>query len=204
MSLMRAAGLDMQGSSGAGLALSSPEPAGYSQHMGSLMEERLVPVLQARGWATRGRLYAVVDGCGAPSVPDMMRKVGDRRAVSLYRGRAEEELWGIAPYLVQVDGAVFDWLSRTLWAEPWGFFGVTDAELPAVRLHLRRFLVVESPEGEPWYFRFYDPRVLRKYLPTLDATRLAEFMGPFRALAVTDPVSYGVSVLTPAAGRSPS
>lgn len=145
-------------------------------------------------WAVRGRLFAIVDATGTPSVPIKVRELGPDRAVSLYRGRPEEDLWAIAPYLVRLDGETLEWLAATLWSEPWGFFIFADADLESLRVHFRRFLVVESPEKESWYFRFYDPRVLVKYLRTLSETELVEFVGPARALGVTDPVSYGVRV----------
>ena len=77
-------------------------------------------VLEAREWAERGELYAILDACDTPSVVEKVKELGDERAVSLYRGTAEEEFESIAPYLVVVDTAVFDWIAETLWAEPWG------------------------------------------------------------------------------------
>jgi hypothetical protein len=35
------------------------------------------------------------------------------------------------------------------------------------------FLIVEDPDGEEMYFRFYDPRVLRKFLPVCSTLRVA-------------------------------
>ncbi len=39
----------------------------------------------------------------------------------------------------------------------------------SLRKHFRTFLMVKSPEGDRLYFRYYDPRVLRVYLPTCNA-----------------------------------
>jgi len=169
--------------------------------MAPVISERLLPVLQVRRWASRGRLFAVIDACDAPEVPKTLLPLGQARAVSLYRGDAEKDLWGIAPYLARIDEELFDWLTRTLWSTPWGIFAVSDESLAQLRTHFRRFLMVETPAGESWYFRFYDPRVLARFLPTLGTKELAEFLGPVRALGVTDPESYGVHVLTPAASQ---
>lgn len=154
--------------------------------------ERVLPVLQVRRWATTGRLFAIIDACGAPAVPGVAAQLGDERAVSLYRGLAEENLSGIAPYLFRLDGRHFDWLTATLWSEPWGVFALSDGSLEDLRRHFRRFLVVESPDPacESWYFRFYDPRVLTKFLAACTPEEVKEVYGPVRAFGVTDQATY--------------
>ena len=47
-----------------------------------------------------------------------------------------------------------------------------------MRNHFRTFLMVYDTEFKPLYFRYYDPRVLRIYLPTCDAEGLATLFGP--------------------------
>lgn len=161
-----------------------------------------LPVLHVRNWAESGGLYAVIDACGAPSVPGRAEELGDHRAVSLYKGRAEEERWAIAPYLFAVDGVTFDWITSELWGTPWGFLVVADDSLEALRHHFRRFLTVKTPAGEEWYFRFYDPRVLRKYLDTCTAAERADFFGPTSGVGMTNPDTYAVSVMTPTGGKA--
>ncbi|MEO8453361.1 MAG: DUF4123 domain-containing protein, partial [Gemmatimonadota bacterium] len=141
--------------------------------------------------------------------PAVLRRVdalGSERSVSLYKGTAEESLRGIAPYLVRLDFATYDWLVESEWTEPWGILVLADGDLDTLRRHFRRFLIVESPNGDPWYFRFYDPRVLTKFLPTLDHAGVDDFFGPVRAFGAVDPMSYGVRITTiqtdPASGRS--
>lgn len=173
----------------------------------SLLSVRAAPLDELRALAEAGRLYAVLDACDTPSVPAMAREVGEARAVSLYRGSAEEEYWAIAPYLFAVDGALLDWIVETLWAEPFGIFAVADTDLEAVRRHFRRFLRVKSPEGEDWYFRFYDPRVLKTYLRSCTRSELSEFFGPvslfgmlthshvkFFAPAMQSPQMHGITI----------
>lgn len=142
--------------------------------------------------ADRGALYAVLDACDEPRVPAKVRELGPDRAVSLYRGRAEEDLAAIAPYLAAVDAPLLEWIAASLWTSPWGIFAVAEAGLEQVRTHFRKFLLVEAPDGDSWYFRFYDPRVLERFLPTCDAAQLTDFFGPVSAYGWTDPDSYGV------------
>ena len=160
-------------------------------------------VLKVRDLAESGGLHAVVDACGVPSVPERARELGERRAVSLYAGRPEEELWAIAPYLFAVDGATYDWITSELWGTPWGFFAVAGEPTEVLFEHFRRFVTARTPDGVEHYFRFYDPRVLRRYLATCTAAEREDFFGPVQALATTDPDSYAVVVTTrpePAAG----
>jgi len=81
-------------------------------------------------------------------------------------GWAEDEYWAIAPYLVQVDDAILQWIIENLWKDPWGIFAVTSVGLEALRKHFRRFLKVLDPNGKELLFRFYDPRVLPDFLST--------------------------------------
>lgn len=158
---------------------------------------------ELRGLAGAGRLYAVLDACGAPAVPEKCAELGSGRAVSLYRGSAEEMYWAFAPYLVAVDPALLDWIAAELWEEPWGIFAVSDAGLEALRRHFRRFLLVRGPNGEKWYFRFYDPRVLPAFLATCTAEERRELFGPLEGYGIPDPEAQQVTILVEGERREP-
>lgn len=151
----------------------------------------LAPLRQA---AERGTLFAILDACDEPRVPERVRALGDRGA-SLYSGAAADDLYAIAPYLVQVDAALLEWIGASLWTAPWGIFVIADCGFEALRTHFRKFLQVEAPDGDKWYFRFYDPRVLAKFLPSCDAPQLTDFFGPVTAFGWTDQESYGVTLV---------
>ena len=131
-----------------------------------------------RNLATKRQLYAILDACDAPAVPQKAKELGEENAVSLYRGEAEEDYWAIAPYLISVDSSVFDWIASTLWEQPWGIFVIAEANLQTLRSHFRKFLTVSLPDGEKVYFRFYDPRVVQQFLPTCNHAEIREFFGP--------------------------
>ena len=149
-------------------------------------------LFDVRQIARSGRLFAILDACDAPVVPPRVAALGDERGISLYRGSAEERFADIAPYLVAVDEAMLDWMLETVWNEHWGVLVVSDAPLAELRTHFRKFLTVSSPTGESWYFRFYDPRVLEKYLPSCNADELRSFIGPVASFGVTDAATRGV------------
>jgi hypothetical protein len=62
-----------------------------------LLQMRTASVEELRELAAAGRLYAVIDACDTPAVPEKAREVGETRAVSLYRGSADEMYWAFAP-----------------------------------------------------------------------------------------------------------
>ena len=154
-------------------------------------------LLGVRQIARAGQLFAVLDACDAPAVPSKVETLGPERGVSLYKGTAEERYADIAPYLVAVDDDLLDWILTTVWGDPWGIFVQSTASLDELRSHFRKFLLVSGPNGEAWYFRWYDPRVLEKYLPTCTEAELRAFFGPVTLYGVSDP-SAGVRWTRPA------
>jgi hypothetical protein len=72
------------------------------------------------------------------------------------------------------------------WGKSWGCLVSTALPIRELRGHLRRFLRVQTEEGKTLLFRFYDPRVLRAYLPTCTAEELETFMGPITRCMMED------------------
>lgn len=134
-----------------------------------------------------GELFAVIDACDAREVPYQVIEWGEEKAVSLYRGNEELDFADFAPYLVHVDKGILEWIITQVWEEPWGIFVVCSQNLPTLRQHFRKFLIVQDPDGEEMYFRFYDPRVLRKFLPTCNAGELRFLFGPIKSYCFNIP-----------------
>lgn len=57
-------------------------------------------------------------------------------------------------------------------------FFFSDAKLKDLRKHFRKFLEVKRESGAKLVFRYYDPRVLRVYLPTCTPEERALVFGP--------------------------
>jgi len=76
---------------------------------------------------------------------------------------------------------------------------VSFAEL---RRHLRRFLtVVRQRDGKQVLFRYYDPRVLRVFLPVCTPDELRQFFGPLTAIHCQTEDPGHVLTYTLAGGR---
>jgi uncharacterized protein DUF4123 len=101
----------------------------------------------------------------------------------LYSGPLAPELELAAPYLVQLDHGYRDThrLIRQAWGDSWGVFLKSGTSLKKLRRHLREFLIVQDTGGKRLVFRYYDPRVLRVYLPTCNAGELRTFFGPIES-----------------------
>ncbi|MBK8056881.1 MAG: hypothetical protein IPK33_03065 [Gemmatimonadetes bacterium] len=68
----------------------------------------------------RQRLFALIDACDLEIVPAFLHALGEERAVSLYKGRHNDEDWAIGAYLAAVDALVLDWIGAELPADSWG------------------------------------------------------------------------------------
>ena len=104
----------------------------------------------------------------------------------LYAGDLPRQLQAVAPYLVQLDWD--DRLTKFVldngWGKNWGVFLKTDVGLKNLRRHLRTLLRVKDERGNRLLFRYYDPRVLQRYLPTCSAAELRAVFGPVHSFFV--------------------
>ncbi len=86
----------------------------------------------------------------------------------LFAGELSPELERAAPHLVKISprDSVSDSLLTLGWGRSWGIFIQSDDSIQALRRHLQTLLRVKDETGRYLLFRYYDPRVLRVYLPT--------------------------------------
>lgn len=131
--------------------------------------------------------YIILDAARAEQNMFEARKL-NKKFVSLYRGEAEEDLSDVAPYLFTFEnGSPFaNWFLENGWGNSWGILVKSDFSFEELRSHFRRFLLVKTDDGAELYFRFYDPRVLRIFLPTCDKEQLQEFFGPIESFICED------------------
>jgi Domain of unknown function (DUF4123) len=98
---------------------------------------------------------------------------------SFYKGRSEEELAAVAPYLFETgtDSSLVTWYIGEGWGKSWGTLLLSDSGFDEVYAHFRTFLFVRTEAGKELYFRFYDPRVLKIFLNSCDRQQILEFFG---------------------------
>lgn len=129
-------------------------------------------------------LFAVLDGASVPGLLDKLKAMKPENTC-LFSGELAPDVAQTAPYLVSLArGHEFtDWVVAQGWGEHWGIFAAADeaTNFRQMRNHFRTFLMVRRYDGKSLYFRYYDPRVMRVYLPTCTADELAYVCGPIAA-----------------------
>ena len=154
------------------------------------IQEHLFPPAIEDGDGDEGgapHVYAVLDGASIPGLQEKLEEEAPEFAC-LYAGELAPDMAEVAPYLVKLDpGSPFaDWVLTEGWGQHWGVFAASAADMKSMRRHFRTFLMVYDPEGKPMYFRWYDPRVLRTYLPTCNDEETAIVFGPVKQYVMED------------------
>ncbi len=131
--------------------------------------------------------YAVLDGASVPNLRLKLHEL-EPEHVCLYRGELEPDMAEVAPYLISLGmkEEFTRWVIAEGWGRHWGVFAVSRGDIRSLRTHFRKFLMVHDSDGKPLYFRYYDPRVLKVYLPTCTADELKTFFGPVQTFLMED------------------
>ncbi len=127
--------------------------------------------------AEEAPLFAVLDAARTPRIRELLRESAEPYR-SLFDGIQAESLDPSAPHLVGLPRGtrLLPSLVREGWGHRWGVYLTHPGKLDEVRRHLRRFLRVENEETRrPMYFRFYDPAVLRVFVPACSVLERADF-----------------------------
>lgn len=154
----------------AAAALATPAPATTPQ-------ERLLPLLRR----DLQPLFAILDAARDIRILALLLH-HKAECESLYEGVEGAQLAQVAPYLVKLapDSSLLEPLVKEGWGKSWGVYLTCASDFHEIRRHLRHFLQVKLPDGEQVYFRFYDPRVMRIFLPTCVAAEATQFFGPIK------------------------
>jgi hypothetical protein len=132
-------------------------------------------------------IYAVLDAARSPEILPRLKELPDGW-MCLYRGEPADTLADVAPYIIQLEpaGEPLRWVIDKGIGDSWGILATSQAPMEVVHRHFRKFLLVEDEEYRKLYFRFYDPRVLRIFLPTCTAEEAQEFFGPISRFVIEE------------------
>jgi hypothetical protein len=153
--------------------------AGTSAGAGKELRDRIIASLWPPAMPSRTQVWAILDGARDPKIFGTVDGTYLEKCC-LYAGTLPWQLKMAAPYLVQLrkDDSFTRILLDQGWGNSWGVYLRSDTDLKSLRKHLRGFLRVRGPRGERLVFRYYDPRVLRLYLPTCTKEELTTVYGP--------------------------
>jgi len=117
-------------------------------------------------------LYAVVDAASEPSVLEWLRQ-SEPTYDCLFEGERANTLAEEAPYLLRVDrrSQLEELVHRAHDRSAVVYLHSTQG-FARVRRHLRRIMLVKTEEGNVLYFRHYDPRIARVFLPLCKPAQL--------------------------------
>jgi hypothetical protein len=103
---------------------------------------------------------------------------------SLYRLSSQQNLATVAPYIFSAKpgSAFFNWYLENGPGNSWGVLVSSAVSMEDLHKHFRKILMVSTEDKKKIYFRFYDPRVLKMFLPTCNAQQILEFFGPVKNL----------------------
>lgn len=119
-------------------------------------------------------LYCLLDPARHPAIYPALKISGCEHRC-LLRGDLPERLKRCTPHLVRLraDDAFTRWLASEGWGQAWATYCAAAARPGWLQSHFRKLLLVQDEQGQQAFFRFYDPRVLRAFLPTCDTTQSA-------------------------------
>lgn len=112
----------------------------------------------------------------------------NRDHLCLFSGKGEEYLKSVSPYLFSFTdkSEISNFLIEEGIGNSWGVFFHSRNSFSEIFKHLQNLLVVKTADGKEMYFRFYDPRVLRVFLPVAYKEQLKEFFGPIEYFICED------------------
>ncbi len=169
-----------------------------------MLVQRGMPAEDLARLADGGFAYAIIDACDNHELVlnKAYHELGESKAICLFKGTHMEDYDAVAPFLFSVDRALLDWISKHLDKTNWGVFAFTKATRADLCAHLQKFFMVLLPDGRKWFFCYYDPRILKTYLPTCLPAELQQFFGPVRGFAIFDPEQQRIIVFEHSAAAS--
>ena len=150
------------------------------------------------------RVFMLLDAARDPVIHARLTALGkDVQARSMYQGDLGEHLAHVSPYLLAIAGEDDPalWFATAGLGKSWGVFVTARQSFGDLRRHLRKFNLVRDEAGTPLVFRYYDPRVLRIFLPTCTSEELRRFFGPVESFAAETADGQGLARFTLAGGR---
>ena len=138
------------------------------------------------------RLYGVVDAAKDKELAFAAPKRFGQTIHWLFAEGSGAHMLDVAPYLVPIgyrsrypyEGSGYlDLWARRLGTNA-GILLITMADPKSLLDHLHELFRATDEDDHRYFFRFYDPRVLRAFIPACTAAEVKEFFGPVRHFLV--------------------
>lgn len=149
-----------------------------------LLRERILSLRESVGHS----LYALMDVARDPFLlPAIMEGFGADHQC-LFRGQAKEVHGDNTAWIVRIEHhqGLLDWLLDEGWGRRVVSFVVSPLPISRMTSHLRKFTKVKDSAGTEHFFRFYDPKVMRQYLPVFGPREHEMFFREVSCCAIED------------------
>lgn len=149
-----------------------------SQANSDLTEQIIAKLWPKNKSAQNRHVFAILDGARDKQIHTMVSN-SKRPHCCLYLEPLTDKLRAAAPYLIELDESYARMLIQKSWGAHWGIYlsSSSSVSITKIRHQYRKINCVIGPEGKRLFFRYYDPRVLRAYLPTCHQDELNYFFG---------------------------
>ena len=125
------------------------------------------------------QVFAMVDGARDPRIAPAMEQLPG--AEIMFRGDGSEAVAAVAPWMLQLQPKqeLTKWVLSEGWGNSWAVFMEARSSVRDLVRHFRPCLTA-TYRKKKLFFRVFDPRVLRVYLPTCHPDELKAIFGPVR------------------------
>jgi hypothetical protein len=131
--------------------------------------------------------YVLLDAARLNAQFDLALKYNVRN-VFLFNTKEEQHLQTVGPHLFSYDSKTdfATWLFNEGWGNAWGVYFTSKANMDQLFTHFADLNLEYTEDGQVTFFRYYDPRVMNRYLSINDIFRLKRLFGPVEKFICED------------------
>lgn len=124
--------------------------------------------------------YLLLDGANIENLPSRLYSLDDNPTLEwLYHATPYQAVFDVGPALVVLKtNTPLEQAFKEHWQHDAGVMIESDAPMQQLAEHLRSLIHARVPGDVSLLFRYYDPRVMRHWLPALDPDEKDRMMGP--------------------------
>jgi Domain of unknown function (DUF4123) len=127
--------------------------------------------------------FVILDGAHFKSKMDQAILLNENHH-NLYTGISPAHLEPLGPFIFEFphNQEFYEWYMENVQANSRGLIVESIHTFNEVKSHFKTLIKVRTESGHNLFFRFYDSRVIRSFLPTCQEAELIDFFGPVQSI----------------------